>query len=286
MKKSQLKEAIKNEIRSVLSENMNLSEIQDQGLIDGINAITRDINMFGPPKLKSVAEIQTYVEAFGDGVEEEGRRISSNMKAAMRGGGDEESLSGLVGLKEILNPEVHKMVNNLIRKIAKMYGYEERNAVYAIKQVISDWEDEPGQVALPPLKEGVWSTGTVFQIQNFLRDIKKIKTHYYDIVGSDDVFNGLDQAEMAAKEMMMNAPENRSDITEDEEPTSAEVKKEKSIAAEKEAALKAQKALKDLKSKMKKKAKEYKEAEGDAKEKIKAELKKMTAEKKKLEKDT
>ena len=198
----------------------------------------------------------------------------------------EESLSGLVGLKEILNPEVHKMVNNLVRKIAKMYGYEERNAVYAIKQVISDWEDEPGQVALPPLKEGVWSTGTVFQIQNFLRDIKKIKTHYYDIVGSDDVFNGLDQAEMAAKEMMMNAPENRSDITEDEEPTSAEVKKEKSIAAEKEAALKAQKALKDLKSKMKKKAKEYKEAEGDAKEKIKAELKKMTAEKKKLEKDT
>ena len=51
---------------------------------------------------------------------------------------------------------------------------------------------------------------------------------------------------------MVNAPENRSDITEDEEPTSAEVKKEKSIAAEKEAALKAQKALKDLKSKMKK----------------------------------
>ena len=46
MKKSQLKEAIKNEIISVLSENMNLSEIQDQGLIDGINAITRDISMF------------------------------------------------------------------------------------------------------------------------------------------------------------------------------------------------------------------------------------------------
>jgi len=286
MKKSQLKEAIKNEIRSVLSENMNLSEIQDQGLIDGINAITRDINMFGPPKLKSVAEIQTYVEAFGDGVEEEGRRISHKMGIAMRGGGDEESLSGLVGLKEILNPEVHKMVNNLIRKIAKMYGYEERNAVYAIKQVISDWEDEPGQVALPPLREGTWSSGTYNEIGRFIQDVKNLKDKYYNIVGSDDVFNGLDQAESAAEEMMVNAPENRSDITEDEEPTSAEVKKEKSIAAEKETALKAQKALKDLKSKMKKKAKEYKEAEGDAKEKIKAELKKMTAEKKKLEKDT
>jgi len=233
MKKSQLKEAIKNEIRSVLSENMNLSEIQDQGLIDGINAITRDINMFGPPKLKSVVEIQTYVEAFGDGVEEEGRRISHKMGIAMRGGGDEESLSGLVGLKE-----------------------------------------------------GVWSSGTYNEIGRFIQDVKNLKDKYYNIVGSDDVFNGLDQAEEAAREMMINAPENRSDITEDEEPTSAEVKKEKSIAAEKEAALKAQKALKDLKDKMKKKAKEFKEAEGDAKEKIKAELKKMTAEKKKLEKDT
>lgn len=285
MKKSQLKEAIKNEIISVLSENMSLSEIQDQGLIDGINAITRDISMFGPPKLKSVAEIQTYVEAFKDGVEEEGRKISNNMKSAMRGGGDEESLSGLVGLKENLNPEVHKMVNNLIRKIAKMYGYEESNAVYAIKQAISDWEDEPGRMALPPLREGVWSTGTVTQIQGFLRELKRLKDKYYNIVGSDDVFNGLDQAESAAEEMMMNAPENRSDLNEEEEPTSAEIKKEKSIAAEKEAALKAQKALKDLTAKMKKKAKEYKEAEGKAKDKIKDELKKMTAEKKKLEKD-
>ena len=166
MKKSQLKEAIKNEIRSVLSENMSLSEIQDQGLIDGINAITRDINMFGPPKLKSVAEIQTYVEAFKDGVEEEGRKISNDMKAAIGIGIDEEA-----------------------------------------------------------------------------------------------------------------------SLNEEEEPTSDDIEKEKSIAAEKEAALKAQKALKDLKGKMKKKAKEYKEAEGKAKDKIKAELKKMTAEKKKLEKD-
>ena len=179
-----------------------------------------------------MAEIQTYVEAFKDGVEEEGRRISNNMKAAMRGGGDEEALSGLVGLKE-----------------------------------------------------GVWSTGTVTQIQGFLRELKRLKDKYYNIVGSDDVFNGLDQAEMAAEEMMMNAPENRSDLNEEEEPTSAEIKKEKSIAAEKEAALKAQKALKDLTAKMKKKAKEYKEAEGKAKDKIKDELKKMTAEKKKLEKD-
>ena len=60
-----------------------------------------------------------------------------------------------------------------------------------------------------PLKEGVWSMGTVTEINRFIKDIKEMKNHYYDIVGSDDVFDGLDRAEMAAKELAMNAPENR-----------------------------------------------------------------------------
>ena len=194
-----------------LLENMGLSDIKDQGEKDGASAVTRDINMFGPPKLKSVVEIQTYVEAFKDGVEEEGRRISSNMKAAMRGGGDEESLSKLIGLKEIkvgdkvldkifdffkhdlfddlklshgqalkltnsiedliedlidkkkpltedkgdededayerrlgleeqLNPEVQRTVNNLIKAMAKKYGYEEKDAVFAIQAALKQRE--------------------------------------------------------------------------------------------------------------------------------------------------
>ena len=60
------------------------------------------------------------------------------------------------------------------------------------------------------LKEGIWSTGTVTQIENFLRDLNRLKDKYYNIVGSDDVFDGLDRAERSAEEMMMNAPENRS----------------------------------------------------------------------------
>ena len=194
-----------------LLENVGLSDIKDQGEKDGASAVTRDINMFGPPKLKSVVEIQTYVEAFKDGVEEEGRRISSNMKAAMRGGGDEESLSKLIGLKEIkvgdkvldkifdffkhdlfddlklshgqalkltnliedliedlidkkkpltedkgdededayerrlgleeqLNPEVQRTVNNLIKAMAKKYGYEEKDAVFAIQAALKQRE--------------------------------------------------------------------------------------------------------------------------------------------------
>ena len=68
-----------------------------------------------------------------------------------------------------------------------------------------------------------------------------------------------------------------SDIREEDEPTDAEIKKADSVAS---AANKLQKLVK----KMKDKAKDFKAAEGKAKEKIKDELKAMTAEKKKLEK--
>jgi len=65
------------------------------------------------------------------------------------------------------------------------------------------------------INEGTWSTGTYNQIQQFLSDLKRLKDKYYDIVGSDDVFDGLDRAQMAAKEMMMNAPENRGELNEE-----------------------------------------------------------------------
>ena len=55
------------------------------------------------------------------------------------------------------------------------------------------------------LKEGVWSMGTVTEINRFIKDIEEMKNHYYDIVGSDDVFDGLDRAQMAAEELAMNA---------------------------------------------------------------------------------
>ncbi len=65
------------------------------------------------------------------------------------------------------------------------------------------------------LNEGTWSTGTYNQIKQFLSDLKRLKDKYYDIVGSDDVFNGLDGAQMAAQDLMRNAPENRGELNEE-----------------------------------------------------------------------
>ena len=67
------------------------------------------------------------------------------------------------------------------------------------------------------------------------------------------------------------------DIREEDEPTASDLKKKDSVAT-------ISNKLQKLTAKMKDKAKEFKAAEGEAKEKIKDELKDMTAEKKKLEK--
>jgi D-alanyl-D-alanine carboxypeptidase len=93
-------------------------------------------------------------------------------------------------------------------------------------------------------------------------------------IDGDDLAQAIEEILVA----MMNKSVTFSDIREeDEEPTSADLKKKDSVAS---AANKLQKLVK----KMKDKAKDFKAAEGEAKEKIKDELKAMTAEKKKLEK--
>ena len=97
-----------------------------------------------------------------------------------------------------------------------------------------------------------------------------------DIESSGNIDIAYDKA-MKLLKSLMNKSVSFSDVREDEEPTSAELKKKDSIAT-------ISNKLQKLTAKMKKKAKEFKEAEGKAKDKIKDELKDMTAEKKKLEK--
>jgi len=102
---------------------------------------------------------------------------------------------------------------------------------------------------------------------------KEIKFHLDQFYGGN--IDGNDLAN-AIEEIVFNRV-SFSDIREEDEPTDAEIKKADSVAS---AANKLQKLVK----KMKDKAKDFKAAEGEAKEKIKDELKAMTAEKKKLEK--
>ena len=54
------------------------------------------------------------------------------------------------------------------------------------------------------VKEGVWNMPTEDEVIEFVAHVEDMKDKFYHI-GSDDVFNGLDQAIIAAKDLMMNS---------------------------------------------------------------------------------
>ena len=145
--------------------------------------------------------------------------------------------------------------------------------------------------------EGVWSKGDDTAIRDFILDVEQLKDDYYNIVGSDDVFNGLDAAINAANELIAMkeatykvsadkvdsikdkvSDEDTVEVTEedDKEPSKADLKATKGLA-------KAKEELAQLTKQMKSLARDYKEAEGAEKEKIVADLKKKTKLKKELE---
>ena len=150
--------------------------------------------------------------------------------------------------------------------------------------------------------EGVWSKGDDTAIRDFILDVKQLKDNYYNIVGSDDVFDGLDAAIRAANDLiaMSEDKQTQQDIKdteeltkamsnlakakeeaglieeEDKEPTKADLKATKGLA-------KAKEELAQLTKQMKSLARDYKEAEGTEKEKIVADLKKKTKLKRELE---
>ena len=57
-----------------------------------------------------------------------------------------------------------------------------------------------------PVKEGVWSVLPA-RIPEFIAKVEELKDEYHAVVGSDDVFDGLDRAISAAEELMMNTAE-------------------------------------------------------------------------------
>jgi hypothetical protein len=145
--------------------------------------------------------------------------------------------------------------------------------------------------------EGVWSKGDDTAIRDFILDVEQLKDDYYNIVGSDDVFNGLDAAINAANELIAMkeatykvpadkvdsikdkvSDEDTVEVTEEEdkEPSKADLKATKGLA-------KAKEELAQLTQQMKSLARDYKKAEGAEKEKIVADLKKKTKLKKELE---
>jgi hypothetical protein len=49
------------------------------------------------------------------------------------------------------------------------------------------------------LKEGTWAMGNPDDIRLFIRKIKELEEDYYNVVGNDDVFDGLGMAKKGAE---------------------------------------------------------------------------------------
>ena len=256
MKKSTLKEAIKSKIKSLLSEGQMttdeafrvLRNIQNNYLSDQ----QKDVMGLALDALQA-AEVSRMMDR---------ERSPINIKDF-----------GVGDLNESLNPEVTTAVNRFIKAMARKYDYEEQDAVYAIMAALKQRNYDGLNESLNPKVSK--------ELDEFLAIINK-KYEYDYPHALDAIMAALEQQKSDTKYDMpgfgdtMDALDDIS-IREEEEPTSAELKKKDSIAT-------TSNKLQKLTKKMKDKAKEFKAAEGDAKDKIKDELKKMTKEKKQLEK--
>ena len=255
MKKSTLKEVIKSEIKSLLSEGLMTTDEAFRVLRDMQNIYVdkRKKDLMGRAiDALQAAEVSRMMDR---------ERSPINLKDF----GHE--------LNESLNPEVSRDVNRYIARTAKRYGYSEQDAVYAIMAALKQRNYDGLNESLNP------EVGK--ELDEFLAIINK-KYEYDYPHALDAIMAALEQQNIDTKYDMpgfgdtMDALDDIS-IREEEEPTSAELKKKDSIAT-------TSNKLQKLTKKMKDKAKEFKAAEGDAKDKIKDELKKMTKEKKQLEK--
>ena len=150
----------------------------------------------------------------------------------------------------------------------RMFGSDMR--AYRVKFPDGNTEEYSADQLRPARMMNEGKRGVVVDPDEIMMHINQYQEGNID---GDDLAQAIEEILVA----MMNKSVTFSDIREDEEPTDAEIKKADSVAS---AANKLQKLVK----KMKDKAKDFKAAEGEAKEKIKDELKAMTAEKKKLEK--
>lgn len=254
MKKSTLKEVIKSEIKSLLSEGQMTT---DEAFI-----ILRDIHnkMSLPNPERDVRADYTRMEQALDTLQRaEVSKMMDNERTDFKDTGERAGFD-MRGINESLNPEVTKALDRFIKAMAKKYGYEERDAIFAIQASLAQRKSDE--------KYGLNQDMPGFEGTKDSLDGIKSKFDQARRGGGD---------EESLKGLVGLREEDEMNDAEMDKAASKSAKKGDSIAT-------TSNKLQKLVKKMKDKAKEFKAAEGDAKEKIKGELKDMTSEKKKLEK--
>jgi len=268
MKKSQLKEAIKAEIKSVLTEAMSSSAIEkllsqiekEKDKPERMKSIIKSLTgLVNRGKYDQIEVLRNVLNKFKDlNIKLNESVLSEDIKVGdiVTLGGDGDELE-VIDSREMFGSD---MMAYRVKKVdGTKFEIGDETVEYSADQL------RPARM----MNEG--KRGVVVDPDEIMMHINQYQSGNID---GDDLAQAIEEILVA----MMNKSVTFSDIREEDEPTAADLKKKDSVAT-------ISNKLQKLTAKMKKKAKEFKEAEGKAKDKIKDELKDMTAEKKKLEKD-
>ena len=108
---------------------------------------------------------------------------------------------GVKGEKDIYGAGVEKG-EEIEKKKMKMSELKAAIKELALSEVDDEFNSNTAPASLyDPVYEGVWSVLPA-RIPEFIQKIKDIKDEYHAVVGSDDVYDGLDHAISAAEELM------------------------------------------------------------------------------------
>jgi len=194
MKKSELKEAIKNEITSVLLEGMSDEERENR--------------------------IQHLMRT--------GAKEKPLRKLAAIGKKEDED-----SLKEVYqtNSKMSQIVSLFQDMMDDEYdGIDYRKALNDVLKAIDDdykAAEREGEKFLN-VREGTWSLGKASDINIILSQLQDLSKKAYNIIGDDEFYNGIDAAITRAEELMMNAPLNEEKEEEDDDKAASKsAKKEK-----------------------------------------------------------
>lgn len=295
MKRSELKEAIKSEIKSVLSENRYdindpnspMGKLNDEYESSGLKGI---VDKYGLDVVLMMLSSGEYGDRLNESVLTEEIQVGDIVTL----GGDGDELE-VIDSREMFGSDMMAYRVKFPDGNTEEYSADQLRPARMMNEGENYIDDTKPTKFLSKdelaaaIKRGDYEPSVMDKIASFLTGVKEdslkegkrgvvvdpdeimmhINQYQRGNIDGDDLAQAIEEILVA----MMSTP-----LNEEDEPTAADLKKKDSVAT-------ISNKLQKLTAKMKKKAKEFKEAEGKAKDKIKDELKDMTAEKKKLEKD-
>ena len=81
-------------------------------------------------------------------------------------------------------------------------GYDTRKQGEALPTLESVKDAYESKNSKEEIKEGVWEIGNPDDIKDFIAKMKQLKNVYWNVVGSDDVMDGMDTAIRGAEELL------------------------------------------------------------------------------------